>query len=210
MTHEESLTHAEHFDDDGHPDYPATLRVSTPERVGRWRVLVHWLLAIPHFLILGVLQGLVQLIMSIVTWLVVVFTGRLPEGLARFWMMLLRYDTRVNCYALVLATPYPPFDFSSAETDPDDYPVHVDFEPEYDRRNRLTVLFRLILAIPQIIFIVVVAVVWLFVAVFSFFTLLFAGRWLPGPHRFTVGFFAASLRLSAYLAMLTDKHPPFS
>src|SRR3954467_14968510 len=39
------------------PDYPATLEVVDPEKLHRGLVLVKWLLAIPHYLVLGVVVG---------------------------------------------------------------------------------------------------------------------------------------------------------
>src|SRR5206468_951518 len=40
------------------PDYPATLAIAYPERLSRGLVLVKWwLLAVPHYLVLGLLTG---------------------------------------------------------------------------------------------------------------------------------------------------------
>ena len=35
--------------------YPASLQINTPERIANWRPLVHWLLLIPHHVVLTVL-----------------------------------------------------------------------------------------------------------------------------------------------------------
>lgn len=34
-------------------NYPVTVSVDTPDRIANWRPLVHWLLVIPHYLVLG-------------------------------------------------------------------------------------------------------------------------------------------------------------
>ena len=54
-----------------------------------WR----WLLAIPHFIVLYVVQ-LVASVCVFIAWFAILFTGKLPEGLAGFPMMLIRYQTR--------------------------------------------------------------------------------------------------------------------
>ena len=41
---------------EGSPSYPATLTFDPPEKIANWRPLVDWLLAIPHFVVLYVLQ----------------------------------------------------------------------------------------------------------------------------------------------------------
>ena len=35
--------------------YPASLQINTPDRIANWRPLVHWLLLIPHYVVLYVL-----------------------------------------------------------------------------------------------------------------------------------------------------------
>ena len=50
--------------------YPASLQIDTPERIANWRPLVQWLLAIPHFVVLGVLRT-VSTVVVIVGWFAV-------------------------------------------------------------------------------------------------------------------------------------------
>jgi len=61
--------------------YPATFTFDPPEKVANWRPLVQWLLAIPHFVVLYAL-GFLSQIVGLVSWIVILFTGELPEGLA--------------------------------------------------------------------------------------------------------------------------------
>ena len=76
---------------------PATLDVTTPPRIANWRPLVQWLLALPHMIIAGALSY-VSLAVSVISWFVILFTGRLPKGLADFQMMILRYTLRSQLY----------------------------------------------------------------------------------------------------------------
>ena len=58
--------------------YPATFTFDPPEKVANWRPLVNWLLAIPHYIVLYVLQ-IVSRVVGVISWFAIVFTGKLPE-----------------------------------------------------------------------------------------------------------------------------------
>jgi hypothetical protein len=73
--------------------YPATFTFDAPERIGNWRPLVQWLLAIPHLAVLYAL-GVVSDVLAVISWFAVLFTGRLPAGLAAIQAMYLRYTLR--------------------------------------------------------------------------------------------------------------------
>ena len=92
----------------GPTGYPASFTFDPPERVANWRPLVHWLLVIPHAIVLYVIQ-IVAEVVAFVSWFAILFTGRLPEGLASFQVMYMRYDARVATYAVWLREEYPPF-----------------------------------------------------------------------------------------------------
>jgi hypothetical protein len=127
------------------PDYPARFEVAYPERLSRGLVLVKWwLLAIPHYLIIGVfgggwafggwpwawrwddvgdrytpwvgggLIGVVVLVAAV--WLL--FSGRYPRGLFDFVMGMNRWTYRVWVYAALMRDEYPPFRLDNGETEP--------------------------------------------------------------------------------------------
>ena len=189
--------------------YPASVSVETPDRVANWRPLVHWLLLIPHLIIFEVLQNVAWLL-NVVGWVVIVFTGKLPKGLADFQSMYLRYSIRLYAYFDFLHEQYPPFAFDMTSADPGGTPVSADLEPQLTDRNRLTVAFRLILAIPAAIFVVVTGLITTVLVVLGFFAVLFTGRWPAGMSGWVVSWYGVSLRFNAYLHLLTDQYPPFS
>jgi hypothetical protein len=109
------------------PDYPARLHVDYPERLSRGLVLVKWwLLAIPHYLVVGILvgsgatwtdettggqwgaPGLIGLLVLIAAVTVAV-TGRYPNPLYHLIVGLNRWTYRVAGYACLLTDTYPPF-----------------------------------------------------------------------------------------------------
>jgi len=80
-----------------------------PHDLNRWLPLVKWLLAIPHVLVLVVLN-LAVVVVVIVAWFAILFTGRYPQGMFTFVEGVFRWSNRVAAYALILVTDrYPPF-----------------------------------------------------------------------------------------------------
>jgi Domain of unknown function (DUF4389) len=191
--------------------YPATLEVDRADRIANWRPIVQWLLAIPHWAILNALQDLSGII-AIISWFTILFTGRLPETLANLQGLIIRYGNRTYAYAGFLREEYPPFTFETdAPADPGSYPpVRTGFVSELENRNRLTVGFRIILVIPQVIVLAVLVVAALVALVIAFFAVLFTGRWPDGLRSFVVGVMRWGTRVSAYFLLLTDTYPPFS
>jgi hypothetical protein len=118
---------------------------------------------------------------------------------------------RTYSYILFLREEYPPFTFATTPTDPGDDPrVRVDVQPALTDRNRLTVFFRLILAIPQLIVLAVLGIAASVVVFISFFVVLFTGRWSPGMRDFVIKVARWHVRVLAYSSLLTDMYPPFA
>ena len=109
------------------PDYPATLEVPYPEQLSRGLALVKWwLLALPHYLVLGVFVGggwfawqsedwrwtggggLVSLLVLFAA-LALLFAGRYPCGIFDLVLGLNRWVLRVAAYAALMTDAYPPF-----------------------------------------------------------------------------------------------------
>ena len=190
--------------------YPATLTFDPPETVANWRPLVNWLLAIPHFVVLYALN-IVSEVIGLVSWFMIVFTGELPEGLANLQVMCMRYSLRTYVYAAFLKEEYPPFTFGTTPADPGDDPrLRVDIAPQLVNRNRLTVAFRIILVIPQVIVVGILTFVAYVAVLIAFFAVLFTGRWPSGLRDFVVGVMRWGVRVQTYFLLLTDDYPPFA
>jgi Domain of unknown function (DUF4389) len=80
---------------------------------------------------------------------------------------------------------------------------------EPSRQNRLTVLVRVLLAIPHLITLIVLGLIGFFVLVISWFAALIMGRLPGGFARYLAGLLRWSARVYAYLFLLTDEYPPF-
>jgi hypothetical protein len=78
-----------------------------------------------------------------------------------------------------------------------------------ERRNRLTVAFRLLLALPQFIVLYLLVLVGVVAVVVGWFAALVLGR-LPEPiARYLSHVIRYTTRVYAYLCFLTDRYPPF-
>jgi hypothetical protein len=89
-----------------HLDYPYP---DAQRDLNRWLPLVKWLLAIPHYIVLFFLD-IALVVVVIVAWFAILFTGRYPRGMFDFVEGVIRWHNRVTAYAFVLATDrYPPF-----------------------------------------------------------------------------------------------------
>jgi len=191
-------------------NYPATFELDRAEHIANWRPLVHWLLIIPHVIVLNVI-GVVASVVAFIAWFVILFTGKLPEGMAGLMALYVRYYNRVYAYDLFMREEYPPFSFDTTAQDPGDYPpVRTQLSPELENRNRLTVAFRFILIIPQVIVLLVLFIVLGFAALAGFFVVLFTGKWPVGLQEFVLGVLRWNTRVSAYALLLVDEYPPFS
>lgn len=100
-------------------EYPSTdevqavhLEATYPDArddLNRWLPLVKWLLAIPHYVVL-IFLDLAVLVVVVIAWFAILFTGRYPRGLFDFAVGVIRWNLRVTAYAFLLVTDrYPPF-----------------------------------------------------------------------------------------------------
>ena len=81
--------------------------------LNRWMPLVKWFLAIPHYIVLLFLY-IAVVVVSIIAWFAILFTGQYPRGLFDFVVGVKRWELRVAAYAFVLTTDrYPPFSMSA-------------------------------------------------------------------------------------------------
>ena len=92
-----------------HLDFPYP---DVPRELNRWLPLVKWFLAIPHYVVLFFLD-IGAFVVVIITWFVILFTGRYPRALFDFVEGVIRWHNRVIGYAFLLVTDrYPPFRLS--------------------------------------------------------------------------------------------------
>ncbi len=89
--------------------YPASLVLEQPT-VARDKVSVAFrlILILPHLIALCFLS-IAWAFTTVIAWFAILFTGRYPERLELFALGVLRWNIRVEAYALLLRDEYPPF-----------------------------------------------------------------------------------------------------
>ncbi len=121
------------------PDYPATLDITYPERLSRPLVLVKWLLALPHLLIIGLLvnnwwgwtsaegghlgarpagSGGLFGVLIVVTGIVLLITAKYPAPLFALIIGCNRWLYRVIAYVALMTDVYPPFRLDQGGPEP--------------------------------------------------------------------------------------------
>jgi hypothetical protein len=98
---------------------------------------------------------------------------------------------------------------SETQTSAADHPIGLIVTDDL-QRNRLTVFFRLILAIPHIIVLYLWGIVAFIVAIIAWFAALFTGRVPDGLHNFLAQYLRYSTHVTGYLYLLADPWPSFS
>ena len=189
--------------------------LSKPPGNALW--LIKWLLVIPHIIVL-VFLWIAFCFVSFIVFFAILFTGRYPRGLFDFNVGVMRWTWRVGFYSYqALATnEYPPFTLGPS----DEYPA--DLKVDYpEKLTPWLVLFKWFLAIPHygvLIFIVgggfsapgfphggLLSVLVLIAA----FVLLFTGKYHQDIFRLVMGINRWLYRVIAYVALMTDRYPPF-
>jgi len=168
-------------------------------RRNRLTVFFRLLLVVPHLIVLALWAIVVQ-VAVIVAWLVALFTRRVPDGLHDFMSSFLRYATRVGAYFLLLADPFPPFGGGGT------YPVDLNVA-RAQPQTRVTVLFRLFLAIPALVLTYVFRTVNSVIAFLGWFYCLATGRMHEGMRNTSAWLLRYEVQTYAYLLLLTGRYP---
>jgi hypothetical protein len=184
-------------------DYPVHLEFERQEEYSRWLPLVKWLLAIPHFIALLFL-GIGALVVILISWFAVLFTGRYPDGMFNYMVGVHRWAYRVFGYYHLMVDPYPPF---TLDDDPG-YPVHFDIDyPEHVERWRPLVTWLLV--IPYQFVATLLYYLAAIVTFFAFFAILFTKRYPEGMFNINRVAFRWMARSSAYQYWMVTRYPPF-
>jgi hypothetical protein len=180
-------------------DHPIRLLTEDDGRRSRLTVFFRFLLVIPHAILLA-LWGLAAVLVAFVAWLVGILAGRIPDGVHDFLASFVRYATRVRAYNTILANPYPPFGSGGA------YPVDAEIAAAAPQ-SRLSIAFRLLLAIPALILAYVFNIGLGIVAFFGWIVSVITGRMPSGLEGLGTYCLRWETQTWAYLFLLTGRYP---
>jgi hypothetical protein len=211
---------------DGKPGYPIDVEIDPPARQNRWTVGFRLVLVVPALILLGAFFGSggsyassegeagglgLVVAAAFLGWFVGVIRARMPRGLRDLVAFGLSYGAQAGAYMLLLTDRYPSSDpFTAIGPLPTrDDPVQLEATDDL-RRNRLTVFFRLLLAIPHLVWLTLWSIAAFFAAIGNWFATLFTGTSPQGLHRFLVRFLRYSVHVYAYLGLIGNPFPGFT
>ena len=186
--------------------YPIQFSVDYPDRsVSRFSSFFRPIAVIP----IAIVLGLVGEILIIPPLLLILFRNKYPRWWFDWSVELMRFESRVTAYALLLRDEYPSTD--------EEQSVHLEVPyPDVPQDlNRWLPLVKWILAIPHYIVVSLMSggdrgpglATWL--AVFGAVGLLFNGRYPSDIFTLVMGLNRWSIRVWAYATLMTDEYQPF-
>jgi hypothetical protein len=206
--------------------YPLRVEGELDDHLSRWLWLVKWVLGIPHFIAL-VFLWIAFVVLTVVAFFAILFTGRYPRAIFDFNVGVLRWTWRVCFYSYnALGTDrYPPFTLA----DVPDYPARLQVEYPQALSRGLVLVKWWLLALPHYLVVAVLAggawaganaandhwgatsgggLIGLLVLIAGV-VLLFTGRYPRSIFDFIMGMNRWVWRVAAYATLMTDAYPPF-
>ena len=217
-------------------EYPIDVRLPEPEPQSRLRTLFRIVLVIPALLVSTVLlggggslsasrstsgssgsarysSGGLATSVAVLGWFASLARGRMPKGLRDAGAYSIGYSAQSLAYLLFVTDRYPSADPTSLlETveRPPEHPVHIIGDPDDLRRSRVTVFFRLPLAIPHFVWLALWAIAAVFAVIAQWFVTLFGGTPAASLHRFLSRFVRYVLHVYAFFFLAANPFPGFN
>jgi hypothetical protein len=106
------------FNGEDNPQYPIRIGVAPPlDAYSRLKTGLRLIFGIPVYL-LAIVQSLILAVCTLIAWFVILFTGRLGEGLFNPMRSASAYLTRAGAYFLLITEDWPPFSLEEGGTAP--------------------------------------------------------------------------------------------
>jgi hypothetical protein len=153
----------------------------------------------------------VAVTVAFLAWFVCIARGRMPQGFRDLLSYVLRYGAQTYGYAFLLTDRYPDSDPAQAPTSEatPEHPIRVSVDDDL-RRSRLTVVFRLLLALPHLVWLVLWWLAAVVAAVASWFVTVARGRSPEPLHRFLAAFVRYETHVYAFLFLVANPFPGFT
>src|SRR3954466_2562213 len=149
------------------------------------------------------LLGSIATVLAIVSWFTIVFAGEHYTPIRRYTRYYLRWRVRALAYLMLLTDRYPPFGDAA-------YPTALTVVDPPAPRDRITIGFRLFLAIPHFIALFFISCAWWVTTVVAWFFIVIDRRYPQGLDEFSGGALRVLIRVEVYVLRLVDDSPPFS
>jgi Domain of unknown function (DUF4389) len=207
----------------GRPGYPIDVEIAPPAAQNRWKVGFRIVLAVPALMISSALtssgarnyganygSGLLGTV-AFLGWFAGLARGRMPRGLRDAMAYALSYTAQLDAYLFLLTDRYPS---SDPQTAIGDLPVRSDpiglVVIDDLRRSRLTVFFRLLLALPHLVWLTIWAIAAYLVLIVNWVATLIRGVSPQPLHRFLATYLRYQTHVYAYLFLIANPFPSFT
>jgi len=222
----------------GADGYPVDLEIEPARMQARGRVAARLVLALPPLLLAtalgggaffgnvswvtrqnglgsggwstGVTMGGVAATAAVLGWFAAFARGRMPRGLRDLIVYAIAYTAQVTGFLLLVTDRYPTSDPSRVLpfAELPDHAVSLRLQDRLER-SRLTVFFRLLLAIPHLIWLSFWTVLVLPAAAVAWFAALATARVPQALHRFIAAWVRYSTHVGAFLFVVGGPFPGF-
>ena len=205
--------------------YPIDVEIDPAARQRRLTAAFRLLLALPAIFMLAIINGGgaggagqaltfsagLVLTVAFLAWFACLVRGTMPLGMRNVQAYGLRYTAEVYAYVLLLTDTYPSADptLPSGAQPPPAHPIRLDVTDDR-RRSRLTTLFRLFLALPHFVWLILwSAAAWL-ATIAQWFVTLFAGRPSRSLHRFLAAWIRYQTHVGSFVTLVANPFPGFT
>lgn len=220
----------------GEPGYPVDVELPGPRQQPRWLIALRIFLALPALVLASALgwglgsggegaqagqdggdatwtAGIVGVAAAcgFLGWFVSLARGRMANGLRDLSAYGLGYGAQAAAFGLMLTDCYPSADPRAVgpEWSLSPHPVRLVVDDD-GRRSRLTVLFRLLLALPHLVWLALWTLAAIPAAIANWVVALVGGRSAEPLHRFLGAYVRYTAHVSAFLFLVANPFPGFT
>lgn len=147
---------------------------------------------------------------AFLAWFAILARGSAPRGLRDLTAFAINYGAQAGGYLLLLTPRYPTSDPKLADSYAElpEHPVRIVVTDDLER-PRLTILFRLFLALPHLVWLALWSFVAFFALIAAWFVALVAGRIPTALHRFLAAYIRYATHVVAFLYVVGRRFPGF-
>ena len=155
--------------------------------------------------------GALALVCAFLGWFASLVRGRMPRGFRDAVAYGIGYGAQTLAYLLLVTDRYPNSDPIALLVDVEPPPEHVVSITVDDdlKRSRLTVFFRVLLAVPHIIWLLLWSLAAILAGIVQWVAALVTGRPMPALHRFLSAYVRYRAHVYAFLFLVGNPFPGF-
>ena len=197
--------------------YPVDADFGEARPQNRWSMAFRWVLVIPALLLAGTMgavigwsMGGILIVIPFLGWFVCLARGAMPQGFRDAAVYGLGYTAQAYAYLFLLSPSYPSADPAAVPVaDAPAQPVRLAVADDL-RRSRLTVFFRILLALPHIVWLALWGIAAELAAIVGWVIALFTAQLPDALHRFIRAYVRYQVHVNAFAYLVANPFPGFT